>query len=211
VLGSVEEILRGCLLDDLAGVHDRDVVGGLRDDTHVVRDHDHRHRVFLAELLEQVENAGLNRHVERRGRLVGDQQLRVARDCHRNHHALAHPARVAMWVIVETAAGVRDVHLLEQLDGPLSGLLPGKVQVTAERLRDLRPDRQRRIERGHRILEDHRDLQAPDVLHLPALQRRELLPVEERGAGDHSARGLHESHDRECRHRLSAARLADDP
>jgi hypothetical protein len=73
VLGSVEEILRCCLLDDLAGIHDRDVVGGLRDDAHVVRDDDHRHRVFLAKLLEQVENAGLNRHVERCGRLVGDQ------------------------------------------------------------------------------------------------------------------------------------------
>ena len=35
------------LLDDLAGVHDDDVVGGLGDDAHVVRDDDHRHLVLV--------------------------------------------------------------------------------------------------------------------------------------------------------------------
>ena len=42
---------------------------------------------------DQVEDLLLDRHVERRRRLVGDQQLRLARDRHRDHHALLLAAR----------------------------------------------------------------------------------------------------------------------
>jgi hypothetical protein len=38
--------------------------------------------------------------------------------------------------------------------------------VTVEHLRDLRPDLQRRVERRHRVLEDHRDLAPAHVLEL---------------------------------------------
>ena len=110
------------LLDDLARVHDDDVVGGLGDDAHVVRDHDHRHVVLVAELVEQVEDAGLDGDVERGRRLVGDQQLRVAGERDRDHHALAHPARVAVRVVVEPGRGVRDADLFEQLDRALARL-----------------------------------------------------------------------------------------
>ena len=44
------------------------------------------------ELGEQVHDLRLHRHVERRGRLVGDQHLRVQRQRHRDHDALAHAA-----------------------------------------------------------------------------------------------------------------------
>ena len=91
------------VLDDLAGVHDDDVVRGLGDDAHVVRDDDHRHVVRLAQVLEEVEDLGLDGHVERRRRLVGDQQLRVAGERDRDHHPLAHPAREPVRVVVEPA------------------------------------------------------------------------------------------------------------
>ena len=47
---------------------------------------------LVLELLDQLENLRLNRDVERGRRLVGDEQLRLARQRHRNHHALAHAA-----------------------------------------------------------------------------------------------------------------------
>ena len=40
----------------------------------------------------EVEDLGLDRDVQRRGRLVGDEELRVAGEGHGDHHALAHPA-----------------------------------------------------------------------------------------------------------------------
>ncbi len=42
---------------------------------------------------QQLEDLGLDRDVERGRRLVGDQQIRLARERHRDHHALPHAAR----------------------------------------------------------------------------------------------------------------------
>src|SRR3712207_7792710 len=48
--------------------------------------------LFRSELAQQVEDLRLDRHVEGGGRLVGDQDLGLAGDRHRDHHALAHAA-----------------------------------------------------------------------------------------------------------------------
>ena len=45
-----------------------------RERREVVGDEDHRQPEVALELLEQLEHLGLHHHVERRGRLVGDQQ-----------------------------------------------------------------------------------------------------------------------------------------
>ena len=104
VLRVVEQVERRALLDDPAGVHDDDVVGRLRDDAHVVGDDDHRHLVLVAEVLEQVEHLRLHGDVERGRRLVRDQELRVARERDRDHHALAHAAGEAVRIVVEPLA-----------------------------------------------------------------------------------------------------------
>jgi hypothetical protein len=46
--------------------------------------------------------------------------------------------------------------------------------VQPECLLDLRADRQHRIERGHRLLEDHADLGAADPFHRRLAGRRQL-------------------------------------
>ena len=212
MLRVVEEVERRGLLDHLARVHDEDVVGCLGDDAHVVGDDDHRHLVRLPEVVEQVEHGGLHGHVERRRRLVGDQQLRVAGERDRDHHALPHAAREAVRVVLEPLRGTWDPHLLHQLDRLLVRLLLRHVVVAPDRLGDLRPDRQRRIERRHRVLEDHRDLAAADVLELTLGELGQVAALEEHLAGDDLRRGLRDqAHDRERRHRLAAAGLADDP
>ena len=81
------------LLDDLAGVHDRDAVAHLGDDAQVVGDEDDRRPGLVAQVAHQVEDLGLDRHVERGRRLVGDEQLRLAGERHRDHDALRHAAR----------------------------------------------------------------------------------------------------------------------
>ncbi len=184
VLGRVEQVERRRLLDELPGVHDDDVVGRLGDDAHVVGDDDHRHVELIAELVEEVEDAGLHGHVERGRRLVGDQQLRVAGERDRDHHALTHASRVAVRIVVEAGCRVRDVHLVEQLDRALPRLGALHLQVALEHLGDLRPDPERRVQRGHRILEDHRDLPAADVLELGLLAADQLAAVEHHRAAD---------------------------
>jgi hypothetical protein len=64
-------------LDDPAGIHHGDAVGGLGDHAHVVGDQHHRGAVLAAQPLQQRDDLRLDRHVERRRRLVGDDQLRL--------------------------------------------------------------------------------------------------------------------------------------
>ena len=95
-----------------------------------------------------------------------------------------------MRIVVEPRSGVRDVNLFEQLDRPLARLLLRHAEVTAKRLRDLCPDRQRGIQRRHRVLEDHPDLVPAQVLELPSLELEEISALEHGRALDHATREL---------------------
>ncbi len=70
----------------------------------------------FAQVPQYVEDAGLDRDVECGGRLVGDQDLRVAGDGHRDHHALAHTAGELVRIVVDATFGGRDADELEQFD-----------------------------------------------------------------------------------------------
>jgi len=56
---------------------------------------------------------------------------------------------------VSFSIGRSDPDAGERLDGSALGLLPGRALVQDEHLGDLPADRRHRIERGHRLLEDH--------------------------------------------------------
>ena len=62
------------------------------DDTtaEIVRDPDHCRAVPAAELLRLVQDLRLDRHVQRRRRLVGDHQIGLVDEGDRDRHALTH-------------------------------------------------------------------------------------------------------------------------
>ena len=84
-----EDILGGAGLDDLALGHDADPVGHLADDAEVVGDQQHRHAEALLQVLQQLQDLGLDGDVEGRGRLVGDQEVRLVGERHGDHDPLA--------------------------------------------------------------------------------------------------------------------------
>ena len=63
--------------------------------------------------------------------------------------------------------GGGDPHQAKCLDGGLLGLTPVHMPVTAEHLVELAAHRHDRVEGSQGVLEDHRHLAAPDVLHFP--------------------------------------------
>ena len=67
----------GGQLDHSPEVHDRDPVADVADDAQVVGDEQVGQPELALEPLEQVDDLGLDRHVERADRLVGDDQVRV--------------------------------------------------------------------------------------------------------------------------------------
>src|ERR1700759_4606883 len=80
----------------------------------------------------------------------------------------------------------------------------------AQGLGDLLADREHRIERAHRLLEDHADAPAADPAHLARADLQEIAAVEQDLAG-HAALGpRQEAQDGEAGDGLAAARFADD-
>ena len=77
MLRACEHLCRRPLLDQVALLHHADAMGEAADQVQVVRDEQDRHAVFALQVVEQREDLRLDRHVERGGGLVGDQQLRA--------------------------------------------------------------------------------------------------------------------------------------
>ena len=94
-----------------------------------------------AEVAHEVEDLGLHRDVERRGRLVGDQQPRVARDRLGDHRALTLAAGELVRVRVERLQRVGQLDQVEQLERARLRRARRDAEVDAQRLDDLRARR----------------------------------------------------------------------
>ena len=77
VCGGPENVLLRAYFHQAARVHDGDAIGNLRDDSQVMRNEEHRQSKLDSQLSQQFQNLRLDGHVERRGRFIGNQQLRV--------------------------------------------------------------------------------------------------------------------------------------
>ena len=199
-------------LDDAACVHDDHAVAELCDEAEIVRDQDRGGMRLLLRRLEHLDHLSLDRHVERRRRLVGDQELRLVRDRHRDHRALPHAARELVRVLRVAPRRVRDADELEQLDHPLPHLVALQLRpVGRDRLRELVADSEHRIERGHRILEDHRDVVAANLTQLLRRHLQQVAAVEDGlPARDLSGRLRDQPEQRHHADALARPRLADD-
>ena len=140
-----------------------------------------RHAALLAQPQEQVEDLRLDGHVERRRRLVGDQQLRLARRapsrssragaCRRRTRAgrcrRARPAR-GMPTSLEQPRSARASRL---------ALVTPLVRAGSARRSGRRPVD--RVQRAHRVLEDHRDRACRARFRSSlSVRRQEVEPVE---------------------------------
>ena len=133
--------------------------------------------------LDELEDLRLDRHVERGRRLIGEDQLRIARQRDRDHHALAHAARELVRVVIEAVLRPWDADLAEQLDHAILGGLAGDAHVLLDRLADLVADRQGRVQARERVLEDEPDLLAAQLAHVVFAQAQHVDAVEDDIAG----------------------------
>ena len=152
VLRPRENIGRAALLDDDAVLHDGDLLAHVRGDAQVVRDEQHRQVEGGAQLVQQVEHLLLHRHVERRHRLVGDDQLRLHGERAGDADALA----LAAGELVRIA--VRGLGVEADQPQQLARLVQrglARRAVDDGPLGDDVADAPARIERGERVLEHH--------------------------------------------------------
>jgi len=127
--GREEDLLRSALLHDLAGIHDVDAVGHVGHHAHVVGDEDNGQVPLPLDLVDEVQDLGLHRHVQCGGGLVADQYIRVAGQGDGDNDTLAHTAGELEGILVEAVVGIRDTDRLHQLHRTLSRILLAHVGI----------------------------------------------------------------------------------
>ena len=73
--------------------------------------------------------------------------------------------------------GIGKSHRLEQLGRATLGVTPVEPEMPTHVLGQLATDREHRVERRERILEDHRELPAGHLAQLPARQPQQVPPA----------------------------------
>ena len=150
----------------------------VRDVAHhpqVVAHEEVAHPLLGLEVGEQVEDRCLHRHVERRGRLVADDDARIAGKGTGDRDPLLQPARKLARSHRQVALGEADMpHQLAQLFAQRGAAVAAEL---AHRPADDAADGLAAVERGIGVLED--DLQRLQLRRLPlGGARRQLLAVE---------------------------------
>ena len=115
------------------------------------------------QLPHQIEDLRLDRYVECGRRLVGNQDVGLVGDRHRDHHPLSLAARELVWISTEPALGVWQTDQPQEFEGPLARRCRSQVLVDEKRLSDLPLERVQWVERGHWLLKDHRNAIAPHL------------------------------------------------
>ena len=198
-------------LHRLARVHHADPVAGLQHQPEVVADEEHRGAELAPEILDQLHDPGLDGHVERRRRLVEDQERRLRHQRHGDDDALLLPARELVRVAAEDPLRIRQPHRLDHAQRLGAGGRRARPLVDHRHFHELPVDLHGRVEARHRLLVDHRDLGAADPAQLGVRHGGELAPLEADRSGDDPPRLAEIAHHRQRHRRLAAARLADEP
>ena len=157
------KLARPNLLHDPARVHHQHAVAERGDELEVVADEDQPHAALGDEVVEDAQHFELHRHVERRGRLIGDQKVGIGDEHHGDHHALAHAAGELVRIEREDALRIVDAHRLEHRERLLPRLGPRRIGVRPVGLDDLLAHGHHRIERVFRVLHHHRHAAAAKV------------------------------------------------
>ena len=166
---------RGRDLEQRARVEHVDAVAHREGDAQVVRDHDQSHATRDLDGLEQREDLALRGHVERRRRLVGDQDLRIAGQGGGDADALAHAPR-QLERIALGHAGIADADLGEAPHSLVAPRGPAEPVATlvAQLLVDVPAAAQDRVEHRERVLEYEPEL-GPAQLAQRALRQLEQI------------------------------------
>ena len=222
--GPVEQLEHRRIFHHASRVHHAHHVGVLGHHAQVVRDEHDAHAAIALQSAQQFQDLRLDGDIERRGGLVGQQHLGLARQRHGDHHALTHAAAEPVRILVQQVAlalaqrhqialeallqAVVDAHFLQRRDRALHGLIGRDALVQQDRLQDLVADAVHRVQAGHRLLEDHRDLAAAHLQHLVLAHRQQVAALKQDAAAVEAAgRARNQLHGAHRGHALAAARL----
>ncbi len=205
-----EHALDRALFDDLPRLHHADPLRDPAHDAEVVGDEQKRHAEPLLQIFQQRQDLRLHGDVERRGRLVGDEEVGLVGERHGDHHALALAARQLMRIAAEAPLRVGYADLGQHLDGARARRLTGEAAMEQQDFADLLLDGVQRVERGHRLLEHDGDVVAAHLPHVAFGQLQKFAVLEGDGPRRMPRRRVRQQfEDRQRRHRFAGAGFPD--
>ena len=178
MLRRLEDPFDRSLLDDLATVHDANTIGDAADDTEIVGDEQQAHSEPGSDIRQQRQDLRLHGDVQRRGRLVSDQQVRFIGERHRDHHTLTLAAGQLVRIARKPGFRLGNADLRQQLQRAPPRRRTATPAVQQQDLADLGLDGVQRIERGHWLLKDDRDVVAANAPDLALRQTEQFAALE---------------------------------
>ena len=116
VLRIGEKLFHRGVFHHLPTIHHHHTVGDARNHAQIMGDPNDRHAKFLLQILHQLNNLCLNGHIQRRGGLIGDQQVGLTGQGNGDHHPLAHPAGKLVGIVFHPFGGIRNADQFQQLN-----------------------------------------------------------------------------------------------
>jgi hypothetical protein len=171
-------------------------VRDLRDDAEIMGDEQNAGLLARLHLPHEFQDLCLRGDVERRGRLVRDQQCGIEHKSSRDHDALALAAGKLVRIGVDHLLGIGQMHRAHDVEHALAALLRVEVGVNLQHLADLVADPLHRIKRSHRLLEHHGHAGAADRTQIGVRLGGELLALQpdRTGFDDHRVPGQQPHH-----------------
>src|SRR5215204_887446 len=149
-----------------------------------------RHAQFVAQVHQQIQDLRLDGDIQRCGGFVGDEQLGPAGERHGDHHALTLATRELVWIVVQPFGGRSDADAIKHFDSAIALGARGQSLMRAYGFHDLLTDGEHRIERRHRLLENHRYAGSADFLHAARRGGGEFFASKLHAAGRDTSRRL---------------------
>jgi len=132
------EHVRRRLLDDHAEIHDGDPIRDMADDAEIVCDEHVGEPELVLEVVQEVDDLGLDGYVERGHRLVCDDQPGIQGERPRDADALSLPARELVRIAIDV--GRREADDLQEFPHTLANLATRAETVDPQRITDDLPD-----------------------------------------------------------------------
>ena len=190
-------------------LQDQDVVTHVRNDRQIMRDEQQRGVVFANKSVDQHQNRPLNCDIQGRCWLVANEKLRVIRKRHRDENSLALAPGELKRIRIISALG--EPHRLKKLTDfslTLPSAVTRRTAVPASTLVlsgagptcafDLFAHGHERIQRGHRLLENHRHAHASELAEGAISSAHNFVASEHDRSGRAHIVGQ-KPHDRQCR------------
>ena len=143
-------------LNEITQSQHSDAIGNFGNYTEIVRDKKYTSAMLPLQLTNEMQNLCLRGYIKCCCGLIGNQKHRLKHQSHSDHDALALTARELVRKCLEHALRIRKRNLFDNRKDLLLALGFTERCVCPQDLINLFATTHDRIERGHRLLENHR-------------------------------------------------------